>query len=201
MTLENVNHLRSVHMSTISDATNVPLSLVGLLGFPFHHVFSDAGPKGSIEIMECSFGNDASPANRFQSKKSSRSLSLHGGTSCFANGRPLHRLIAHSSAVSSSNFRMFTRRYRVGFSGCGLNKMPLVPKLRLPLLRRHFVGFPRSTCDFVPTSHGLARAAVLLHALTMVCVFSSISLHNLRNSSFVLSGNDVSRFDNLGLLD
>ena len=29
--------------------------------------------------------------------------------------------------------------------------------------------FPRSTCDFVPTCHGFARAALFLHALSRVC--------------------------------
>ena len=46
------------------------------------------------------------------------------------------------------------------------------PKVRLPSLWRHFVGCPRSTCDLVPTFHGFVRAAVLLHALTTVCVFT-----------------------------
>ena len=70
-------------------------------------------------------------------------------------------------------FRMLKRWYRVGSSGCSLNNIPLVPKLRLPLLRRHFVRFSRSTFDAVPTYHGFVPAAVFLHALTTVCVASS----------------------------
>ena len=35
-------------------------------------------------------------------------------------------------------FRMLTRWYRVGSSSSSLNKLPPVPTLLLPLLRRHF---------------------------------------------------------------
>ena len=58
-----------------------------------------------------------------------------------------------------------------------------------PLLRHDFVGFPRSS----------VRAAVFLHAPTMVRVLSPL-LH-LRNYDVVPSGNDALRFDDLGLLD
>ena len=61
-----------------------------------------------------------------------------------ARGRPLHRLIIHSSAVSLSKFRMLTRRCRVGSSSCSLNNFPLVPKLRPPSLLRFFVVIPDS---------------------------------------------------------
>ena len=98
------------------------------------------------------------------------SLCSREGTSCLAGGRPLHRLIIHLSAVSLAKFRMLTRRCRVGSSSCSLNDIPRVPKVRLSLLRRHFVGFPTSICDVVSTFHGFARAAVFLRALTIVCV-------------------------------
>ena len=55
-----------------------------------------------------------------------------------------------------------------------MNNIPLVPKLRHPLLRRHVVGFPTSTCDFAPTFNGFVRVAIFLHALAIVCVFPSI---------------------------
>ena len=84
---------------------------------------------------------------------------------------PLNRLTIHWSAVDLSKFRMLTRWCRVGSFSCSLNNMSAVPKLRLPSLRRHFVGFPRSTSDFVPTFHGFVRAAIFLHALAIVCVF------------------------------
>ena len=106
----------------------------------------------------------------------------------------------HSGAMTLCKFRMLTRWYRGGSSSCSLNNIPLVPKLRLPSLRRQFVGFPRCTCDVVTTFHCFVRSAILLRALSIVCVFLT-SLHNLRNSHQVPSGNDASRFDDLGLLD
>ena len=120
--------------------------------------------------------------------------------SCLASGRPLHQLMIHSGAMTLCKFRMLTRWYRGGSSSCSLNNIPLVPKLRLPSLRRQFVGFPRCTCDVVTTFHCFVRSAILLRALSIVCVFLT-SLHNLRNSHQVPSGNDASRFDDLGLLD
>ena len=36
------------------------------------------------------------------------------------------------------------------------------------------LGFPRFTCDVVPTFHGFVRAASFLHALTMISSFPSI---------------------------
>ena len=84
---------------------------------------------------------------------------------------------------------MLTRWYRVGCSSCSLNIIPLVLKLRLPLVRHHFVGFPKSTCDVVPTDHGFARAAVFLDSLRRF----SLYLYNLRNSYLVPFGNDALR--------
>ena len=79
-------------------------------------------------------------------------------------------------------------RCRVGSHSCSLNNITLVPKLRLPLLRRHCVGFVRSTCDFVPTSYGFVRAAIFLHALVTVCVLVPLPTaqanHYLRISFF-----------------
>ena len=91
-------------------------------------------------------------------------------TSCGASGRPLHRLLIHSSAVSLSQVRMLTRWCRGGFTSCSLNNIPLVSQLRLSLLRSHVVVVPKSSCDFVPTFHGFARAGIFSHALTTVCV-------------------------------
>ena len=53
-----------------------------------------------------------------------------------------------------SKFRMLTSWYRTGSSSCCLDNMLLGSKLRLPLLRRLYVVFPRSTCDVVPTFNG-----------------------------------------------
>ena len=90
-------------------------------------------------------------------------------------GHPLHRLIVHSSEVNLSKFKMLTRWYRIGSSRSSKNKKPLVPEVRWPLLWRDCVGFPRFTCDFVPTVHSFVRAATLLQALKIVCVvFQSI---------------------------
>ena len=66
-----------------------------------------------------------------------------------ANGRLLRGVIIHAT-VSLSKFRMLTRGYRAGSSVCGSEHIPLVPKLRLPLLR---------------------RAGVFLYARTVICVF------------------------------
>ena len=113
----------------------------------------------------------------------------------------LRGVIFYASAVSLFEFRTLTLWYRVGSSSCGLNNIPLVPKLRLPLLRRHFVVFLRYTCCYVPTYHGVVRAEAFLHACTIVCVFVTVCLHNLRNYSLVLFGNDALRFGIRGLLD
>ena len=115
---------------------------------------------------------------------------MRRGTSCLASGRPLHRLVIHSSAVSLSKFRMLTRWYRIGSSSCSLNNFPLVPNLRLSF-RRHFVDFPRSTCAFVPTFQFFRTCGYFL-----ACTYDSlrlfhIYLHDLRNSNCVPSGNDA----------
>ena len=82
---------------------------------------------------------------------------------------------SNDNTVSLSKFRMLTRWYRVGSFSFGLNNIPLVLDLRLPLLRRHFVNFQRFACDLVPTFHGLVRAADFLHALAIICIlFPSI---------------------------
>ena len=84
-------------------------------------------------------------------------------------------VVIHSSAARLSEFKTLTCCCFVGSCSCSLNNFPLVPELRLPLLRRHCVGVQRSTCDFVPTFHGFVRSAMFLHALTIVCVlFPSI---------------------------
>ena len=97
---------------------------------------------------------------------------------------------------------MLTRWYRTGSSRRSLNNIPRVPKARRPLLRREFMVFLRSSCNFTPTVHGFVRAVIFLHALTIVCVsfFFFISLHNLRNVLFVPSGHDALQWDDLGLL-
>ena len=89
--------------------------------------------------------------------------------SCLASGRPLHQLMIHSGAVTLCKFRMLTRWYRGGSSSCSLNNIPLVPKLRLPSLRRQFVGFPRCTCDVVSTFHCFVRVGYLI-----ACTFDSL---------------------------
>ena len=113
---------------------------------------------------------------------------------------PLHRFIIHSSAVSLSTFRMLTRWYRIGPSSCSLNNMPRVPKLRLPFLRRHFVGFPDHLrrCPNFPWFRTCGDFLVCTY--DSLCLFP-IYLHTLRNSYSVPSGGDASRFDDLGLLD
>ena len=116
-----------------------------------------------------------------------------------AGGHPLHRLILHSSAVSMSKFRMLTRWCRVGSSSCSSNTIPLVPKVRLPLLRLHFVVFrgPLATVSqlFIFSYVRLK----FLHALEIVCVFP-IYVHNVRHSCSVRTGNDASRLGILHLL-
>ena len=67
--------------------------------------------------------------------------------------------------------RMFTRGYRVGSAGCGLSNVRMTSALRLPLLRRHVVGFLWCTCNAIPAFHFFVRATVFLHALTVICVF------------------------------
>ena len=78
--------------------------------------------------------------------------------------------------------------YRVGSSNCSSHNLPQIPTYRLPLLCRYVVGFPRSTCGFVATSHGFIRKKV--------CIFT-ISLQNLRNYEMPF-GSDAWR---LGILD
>ena len=106
---------------------------------------------------------------------------------------------SHAIAVSLSKFRMLTRWSRVGSFSCGLNNIPLVPKLRLPLQRRRYVGFMKSTCDVVPPFHGFVRAGFSCMHLVVVCVL--FRLHKLGISSYVFFGNDVSQFDIRGFLD
>ena len=67
--------------------------------------------------------------------------------------------------------RMFTRGYRVRSAGCGLSNVRMTSALRLPLLRRHVVGFLWCTCNAIPAFHFFVRATVFLHALTVICVF------------------------------
>ena len=81
-----------------------------------------------------------------------------------------------------------------------MNNIPMVPKLGLPLLRRHFVGVPKFTCDVVQTSHGFVRATLVLHELTTICIYS-ICTTNLRHSASVLFGSDALRLGILHFLD
>ena len=107
--------------------------------------------------------------------------------------------VIQSSAVSLSKFRMLTRWYRLGSCSHSLNNKPMVLKLRLPLLRRHRVGFPRLFCDGVPTVHGFARAVccfVHLRELTFFPYFCTTF-----ETILVPSGNDAERHNGLGLLD
>ena len=91
--------------------------------------------------------------------------------SYLASGHTLPRLKIRWSAVSLSKFMTLTRCCRIGSSSCGFNNIPLVPKVRLPLLRLHRVGLPMSLWDFVPTVHGFVRAVISLHVLSKVSVF------------------------------
>ena len=70
-----------------------------------------------------------------------------------------------------------TKRCFPAFSG--------VLQLRLPLLWRQSVVFPRSACDFVPIYHGFVRAIVFLHAPTMVCVLIPSICTNFKIVSFI----------------
>ena len=90
-----------------------------------------------------------------------------------ASGRPLREVIFHASAVSLSKSRMLTRGYRVGSSSCGLNDVPQISELRVPLLRRLVVDFLWSTCDSVPTCQWFRTCGCVLHAHTVLCVFIS----------------------------
>ena len=114
-----------------------------------------------------------------------------------ARGHPLRGVVFHSSAMILSKFTMLSRWYRVGSSGCSLNKITLAPRFRLPLLRRNVVGFLGSTCDVVPTSYGFVRVAVFGESLRLY----AIDLHNLRHFSLALFGNDVSWLGIVYLLD
>ena len=44
---------------------------------------------------------------------------------------------------------MIIRRYRAGSAGRGLNNIPLVFQVRVPLLRRHLVGFVWSVLNLI----------------------------------------------------
>ena len=90
----------------------------------------------------------------------SRLLCSWTGTSCLASGCSLR------GVKTLSKFRMLTRKYRVGPSGCGLNNVPLFSELRLTLLRRYFCGFfCRHTCNFDP-NFSLFRTCGCLPACT-----------------------------------
>ena len=110
--------------------------------------------------------------------KFSSSLRLRRGTSCLASGRPLHRLMDNSfdrgEFCPSSGWS--TSRYRAGSSKLWfVTTFPPVPKTRLPLLRRHCVGFYRgSRAMLSPTFHGFIRKGIFLQALTMVCILFQI---------------------------
>ena len=55
--------------------------------------------------------------------------------------------------------------------GCGLNGVPLISAMCLPLLRRHFVDLLWSTGNWFPTLNWFACAGALLPVLTETCVF------------------------------
>ena len=63
-----------------------------------------------------------------------------------------------------------------------------------------FIFYLAQGFSWLALRHGEVRAAVFLHALTIVCVFHPIYLHNLRNYSMVFSGNDALRLGILHLL-
>ena len=67
----------------------------------------------------------------------------------------------------------------VPYEDVGLNNVPLVPELRLPFVAASFCGFLWSTYDSIPTFHCFVRAAVFLHARTVICIFP-IGLYSLR---------------------
>ena len=93
--------------------------------------------------------------------------------SFLANGRQVRNVMILTKAVSLSNFRLLTRGYRVGSYNCGLYTVPLISELRLPLLRRHFVGFLLSIRD-------LPMHFAILSQLTVICVFyPSMTLRSL----------------------
>ena len=52
-----------------------------------------------------------------------------------------------------------------------VGNFPLVTMGPLPLLRRHFCGFPQGHLRLWPNFHGFVRAAILWRALATVCVF------------------------------
>ena len=83
-----------------------------------------------------------------------------GGTSCLASGHERGEL------VQVQDVGAFV--YRIGSSSCSLNNIPMVPKVRLPLLRRHF-------CDVV---QGFVRAAMFLNTLVIVCIVFPIYVHH-----------------------
>ena len=75
---------------------------------------------------------------------------------------------------------MLSRGYRVGSSGCGLYKVPLVSESRLRLLRRHCVDVRKTICDVVPTFHGFVRASDFSHALQQSPSLSHISVQRAK---------------------
>ena len=113
-----------------------------------------------------------------------------GGTSCLTSGHPLHRLTIHSSEVSLSKFRMLTGWYRVGTSSCSLNNIPLVPKLRLPLLRRHFCGVSEFHLRCCPSCPWFRTFGYFLACTYDSLRLSPIDLHNLHIAFFVFFGSD-----------
>ena len=131
----------------------------------------------------------------------SRALCLRRRSSGLASGHPLRRLVIHSSAASLSKFRVLTRWYRVGSSSCGLHNIPLDSQSAPAFAAASSCGFSGVHLQPCPNFPWIRTCGCFLARTYDRLRLLPIYLHNLRNYSFVLSGNDALRLDNLGLTD
>ena len=84
-------------------------------------------------------------------------------------------VIFHASAVSLSNFRMLTRGYRVGSSGCGLHKVPLISKIALAFAAASCCGISEVHLQLCSNFPWFRTCGCFLACTTMVCVFFHLS--------------------------
>ena len=113
----------------------------------------------SFHFLPLSSRSDRKILDRvLRSKKFFLGQSACERTSCLPCGRPLHRLIIHSSAVSVSKFRMLTRRVSCWIRQLWSDQCSIGSPIALAFAAATCCGFPRSTCDFVPTLHGFVSA-------------------------------------------
>ena len=104
-------------------------------------------------------------------------------------------------SVSETGAMMFNTVYphmtRRGHSSVSLNNLPLVPKLGLPW-RRHFVGCPKFMLQLVMVPFLLLASCIQIRSSASFShIYICIPPFRV---SFLFCGNDVSRFDDRGLL-